>query len=356
MALNNVRENNFAATRLVAAFLVLGGHMGYIVGMGRPILLQQEVQTLGVKILFLIAGYLVAKSWLSDQVVIRYMIKRVFRIMPALIGYTVVATFVIGPCLTELSVKEYFENPNTYNYLKNIRFHVEYFLPGVFTHNPYPNAVNGSLWTLPVEVAMYFVVPVLLSLIKKIREEKMQFGVLLGVTGFFCVLQSVHLLKFPTWRVVIYATDIVQALDLIPFYLIGMCFSYPYMRKYLNTQVAVLALLMAACVNFGLIGSMAVTYLVLPYIVFSVSLAEKPVFAKVIKHEISYGIYLYGFLVQQMVVQFFMNMNYQITFTKCFVVSAVITVLCGMASSKFIEQPAQALCKKLLEKASSRNV
>lgn len=169
MAISNARDNNFAAVRLVAAFMVLGGHMGYIAGMSRPILLQQEIQTLGVKILFLIAGYLVTKSWLSDPAVIRYAIKRIFRIMPALVAYTLFATFIVGPCLTELSVKEYFQNPNTYNYLKNIRFHVEYFLPGVFTHNPYPNAVNGSLWTLPVEVALYCVVPALLSLIKKIR-------------------------------------------------------------------------------------------------------------------------------------------------------------------------------------------
>jgi hypothetical protein len=30
-------------------------------------------------------------------------------------------------------------------------------LPGVFTGNPYRNAVNGSLWTLPNEVAMYLI-------------------------------------------------------------------------------------------------------------------------------------------------------------------------------------------------------
>lgn len=114
-------------------------------------------------------------------------------------------------------------------------------------------------------------------------------------------------------------------------------------------------LLLVTCVNFGLIGNMVVMYLVLPYIVFSVSLAEKPVFAKLIKHEISYGIYLYGFLVQQVVVQFFISMNCPITFTKCFVVSAVITVLCGMLSYKFVEQPAQRICKKLLGKVSARS-
>ena len=33
----------------------------------------------------------------------------------------------------------------------------------MFVDNPYPAAVNGSLWSLPVEVLMYMLLPLLLS-------------------------------------------------------------------------------------------------------------------------------------------------------------------------------------------------
>jgi peptidoglycan/LPS O-acetylase OafA/YrhL len=32
-------------------------------------------------------------------------------------------------------------------------------LPGVFSNNIYPNAVNGSLWSLSAEVGMYIALP-----------------------------------------------------------------------------------------------------------------------------------------------------------------------------------------------------
>jgi len=50
----------------------------------------------------------------------------------------------------------YFRNPLTWGYFRNLTFvELHYSLPGVFTHNPFPNAVNGSIWTLPIELTMY---------------------------------------------------------------------------------------------------------------------------------------------------------------------------------------------------------
>lgn len=60
------RENNFAALRLIAALMVISGHMGYIVGSSIPTLFGRQIQSLGVYIFFLIGGYLITKSWMSD--------------------------------------------------------------------------------------------------------------------------------------------------------------------------------------------------------------------------------------------------------------------------------------------------
>ena len=347
------RENNFNILRLVAALMVIGGHMGYILGTSRPLLFSQEIQTVGVKIFFLIGGYLIAKSWMSDSNIIRYALKRFFRIMPALILYTILATFVFGPLLSELGYIEYFKHQGTLNYLRNIFLHVEYFLPGVFAYNPYPNAVNGSLWTLPVEVALYVLVPIILSVIMryKKRTDKTQFVILLLLTIGVCVFQIVHLYLFPQWRMVIYGTDIAQAFDLIPYYLIGMLYTFPYIRRYLNLQIAVVAILVCSCIQLNMAGSMLIMYVVFPYIVFSIALTEKPFFKNVMdKYEISYGLYLYGFFVQQATVYVCMKIGWWPSFIECFIISTIITAVLAWISFVVIERPAQRFCKLLLKK------
>ena len=68
----NSRENNFNIIRFMAAIMVMAGHMAYIGGYSLPILWGQGIQSLGVKIFFLIGGYLISKSWLSDPNPLRY--------------------------------------------------------------------------------------------------------------------------------------------------------------------------------------------------------------------------------------------------------------------------------------------
>ena len=89
----------------------MAGHMAYIGGYTLPTLWGEGIQALGVKIFFLIGGFLIAKSWESDSNPVRYMTKRVFRIFPALIAFTLVAAYVIGPILSTLTINEYFQSP-----------------------------------------------------------------------------------------------------------------------------------------------------------------------------------------------------------------------------------------------------
>ena len=176
------RDNNFNIIRFVAAIMVMAGHMAYIGGYTLPTLWGEGIQALGVKIFFLIGGFLIAKSWESDSNPVRYMTKRVFRIFPALIAFTLVAAYVIGPILSTLTINEYFQSPLVRNYLRNILLFPAYSLPGVFETNPYPNAVNGSLWTLPIEFAMYILVPIILILAGKKKEKRYSFAFVSVIT------------------------------------------------------------------------------------------------------------------------------------------------------------------------------
>lgn len=109
---------------------------------------------LGVIVFFVVSGYLVCGSWLSDSRPWAFAEKRTRRLMPGLAVMLVVVTFVVGPLLT--TNEAYFAQPETYTYLlRNLLvFPYTYDLPGVFEDNPV-KAVNGVLWTLGVEVTAY---------------------------------------------------------------------------------------------------------------------------------------------------------------------------------------------------------
>ena len=83
---NNSRENNFNIIRFVAAIMVIYGHMYYLIGSNPKCYYGMPVSSIGVKIFFLISGYLIMQSYLRDANILRYAIRRFFRIVPGLIG------------------------------------------------------------------------------------------------------------------------------------------------------------------------------------------------------------------------------------------------------------------------------
>lgn len=76
-------------------------------------------------------------SWDKDPSLYRFFIRRGTRIFSALIICILLSVIILGPLLTTLSVKDYFSQPATLIYIKNIFLHISYYLPGVFEHSPY---------------------------------------------------------------------------------------------------------------------------------------------------------------------------------------------------------------------------
>ena len=63
---------------------------------------------------------------------------------------------MIGPWATALPIADYLTDPRTWIYVRETLLFVGIDrLPGVFADNPYPLAINGSLWTLWLEVFCY---------------------------------------------------------------------------------------------------------------------------------------------------------------------------------------------------------
>jgi len=150
--------NGFDHLRLIAAALVVVHHARVLNG-GAPWMVGfgPDPGALGVGIFFVISGYLVTASLRRTPDVGAFMAKRVLRIAPGLLAALLLTALVLGPLVSGLPVSAYFGGAAPWLYvLKNLSLYaVTYDLPGVFMHAPYPNVVNGSLWSLRLEFTAY---------------------------------------------------------------------------------------------------------------------------------------------------------------------------------------------------------
>lgn len=342
------RNNNFNILRFIAAVFVIIGHMYYITGAVPFVVYGQAVSTIGVKILFLLSGYFITISYLSDdrpRHLIRYAVKRVFRIFPALI-FVVVTSMVIGSFVSTLSFHDYWGSSQTWRYLNNILMAPRYDLLGVFTDNPYPRAVNGSLWTMPVELFMYVCVPLFCLFHSRFR--------VLPGSGIILLFFVVTALRFvlPAMgiaRVVVYGTDWCAALAILPYYLAGCC--YAVFRKYKrlwNIQLATLLMFLLSCSKFGYIINELFFLVIFSYFIFSFGCCENPLFAVCFRdNDISYGMYLWGFPVQQLLVHFF---NSNVSFLWYVLMTVAIVIFLSYVSYVYVEKPMIASSRKLITK------
>lgn len=195
----NGRSAIFDWVRLAGAVAVVFGHSYTLTS--NPLPLGISWHSVGVASFFAVSGYLITGSWRSDPHLFRYAEKRARRIMPALLVVVVMTVFVIGPVITTAS--DYWRDPVTWKYFwRNSLLLPFHSLPGVFQGNP-STAVNGSLWTLPVEVFCYLMTPVLVR-----------------IGPVACVAAAAALLTFPITGEVA-GFGLAGASGAIPWFLLG---------------------------------------------------------------------------------------------------------------------------------------
>ncbi|WP_438866278.1 acyltransferase family protein [Pseudomonas sp. L1(2025)] len=333
------RSNNFDCVRLLAALAVIYGHAFPLALLGSPTLLGNSIQAFAVKIFFSISGFLICKSWVSSAGLGNYIAKRALRIFPALIVLVLVTVLIVGPVLTSLSFSEYYSNLTVLYYLKNIMLYPVYNLVDLFSYNSYKGAVNGSLWSLPVEFFMYILIA-LLAIKRKRAVDASPSSVLFIATAIMVSL-SLRLVHHTTPEIhpVVYGTDLISALDVAPYFLIGALYSYYSLERFFDMGVALF--LVGFAVLFQPTSSVmqeAFLYVVAPYVILSFATTKTIYLHRVGRYgDFSYGIYLYGFLIQQVVNAVTKN---SISPLQNALVSMPLAVLCACLSWHFIEKPA----------------
>jgi peptidoglycan/LPS O-acetylase OafA/YrhL len=155
------RDNNLNLIRAVAAIAVLVSHAYPITrGKGAEQPLQDAVgYALGhmaVLVFFAVSGFLVTASFDRRASLSQFVTARFGRLIPGLAVSVLLVALVMGPLTTTLPVAAYFDDNRTITFIIGniLTYHTQYGLPGVFLGNPYPT-VEGSIWTLIYEITCY---------------------------------------------------------------------------------------------------------------------------------------------------------------------------------------------------------
>lgn len=113
---------------------------------------------------FALSGFLVAGSLERSKTMITFLGLRVIRIYPALAVEVTLSALLIGTAVTTLPLGSYFSDPLFWKYLLNAIGDVHFYLPGVFETNPVRGIVNMQLWTVPIELLCYVSLTILVVL------------------------------------------------------------------------------------------------------------------------------------------------------------------------------------------------
>lgn len=332
-------NNNLDIFRLLAAALVIYGHAYAIAPQeGRSdvfarLLGYDYSGSLAVKLFFFLSGLVVTNSLLHKRDVAQFVIARFFRIWPALLVVTALCALVLGPLVTALPLADYWGDPQTWRYVTgNLRLSPQYALPGVFANNPHAHAVNGSLWTIVLEVGAYLAL-LALFLVGALRSRWLALAIVALV--LLDPLLGNRLLF--TWRTPHAGVDL-----LAPCFAAGALLALWQERVVVGLREAA-GLVLLFCLFRA--SSYAYYFLYAALFASTLYLAGQPWLVRLrLRSDVSYGVYLWGFPVQQTLQYLWPEQGLRFNQGA----SLLLALLLGYASWHLVEKQGIALGQRVL--------
>ncbi|SNS59585.1 Peptidoglycan/LPS O-acetylase OafA/YrhL, contains acyltransferase and SGNH-hydrolase domains [Sphingomonas laterariae] len=342
-----MRRNNFDAIRLGMALLVIWSHCFAIYHgseanepVSRLLGGHYNAGNVGVWVFFIISGFLISHSYVRSPDLWTYLKRRVARIHPGFIAATSICAFLVVPLFSSqgFAVLSPAEVARTIGLNILLQGHMP--PSDAFAANPV-QAVNGALWSIPFEFWCYLglaalgaagamrkriAVPLLMVLIMLVRAwldltgRKPGGGIIGDIIG---------------WPYLWFAVA--------PCFLAGMSV-YLYRDRLPRSRTLfaglLLALLIAAHLPVSPLASQILCGLLFPpataYMVFHLGFSRSVRLPDVARRgDYSYGTYLYGFPIQQMVMAAF---GVAMPFFLYVPTVLALSLIAGMASWYCVEQ------------------
>jgi peptidoglycan/LPS O-acetylase OafA/YrhL len=355
------RHNNFDLLRLFAASQVAFIHAGdelHIEFSGWLLGFRQFLDYFpGVPIFFVISGFLISASLDRNPNLKNYAINRCLRIYPALWTSTLLTLFLLvifGHRIWD-AIQASGANPFVIvaEWLIAQFSIAQFYNPAVFRDNFGIGLLNGSLWTIPVELQFYLALPVLAPLLWRGMNPLKQNIRLLGMTLLLFAFSWAFIHYRDELSAVNNKVAVLIRLSLLPYLFIFM------LGIILQRNQASLFRLLDGKGFYWLIFYLSIAYIISRYdqkpqniytsnlvlmtllsiTVVSLAFTARTLSERALKgNDISYGTYIYHGIV--------LNLAFEFGFTRTigvFAVVLLISYLLAMLSWLSIEQPALSL-------------
>lgn len=291
------RENNFDLLRLLAAFQVAFVHFVEHL----KIEIYEPLFTLiksvpGVPIFFVISGFLISAAYQRSPDIRNYYQNRLLRIYPALwvcLAVSILSVILIAP-------------PESVGIKEGIAWLIAQISIGQFYNPDFLRyyglgALNGSLWTIPVELQFYLALPVIFLALRKLNNT--------NISLIICMIALIAFNQFFIEAIKPLDTTInkligVSLLPYLYFFLLGMLMqqNLAFVEKALKNKwyiwLVVFITLSTITKHFGLpvtgnsinpLSSMALCFLTI-----SLAYSNTRMFSNLLRgNDISYGLYIY---------------------------------------------------------------
>jgi peptidoglycan/LPS O-acetylase OafA/YrhL len=350
MTSNDDPQNHFDALRLISAFAIIISHY-FALRDGNndlePFHRLSGVCNIGkvvTYVCFVISGELVTRAYLRKPAVVRFLLRRAIRVLPAL-WVCIFVSVGVGAVLTTIPPHQYWNASQTRHFIANgLLYPNHYNLPGLlnqFAEDDPRNAVNGSLWVIPPLFLMYVSLP-LLDLLRLLRRP----GTLLLIAALMLVAwESLELHGLsPQSRFYKYHTWLLFIPHLAFFFYCGVAAAAWGKRLPLSFSVFVLLLAMIGISFWLRHGQSLVLTLCLPYLTLYLGFARLPGVRALDRMGcIALGVYLYSYPVQHLFMHFRWR-NFSVTEQMLY--PCIVCAGIGILSWWLIESPLMRLIAK----------
>jgi peptidoglycan/LPS O-acetylase OafA/YrhL len=296
---------------------------------------------LAVQGFFVLSGFLVATSWLRLRSVRHFAVNRILRLGPGLLACLVFTAFVVAPAMFFLpphhgDFLDLAPSPLGYVWRNLVHPGRQPAIGGLLGLNPYPGVFNGSLWTLFYEAACYASVAALglAGFLSRFR------GWWLAALALLLVLHPLsHAGLTPLLCARLFDTE---GKCLCLHFACGMAWAvWPEGTAPLGRPAAVMAAAVALAAGWTLGFGDFVSPVALPMVLFWLGehLPLRNMESR-LHGDYSYGLYLYGFPMQQTLAALGLH---RAGLSGFLLLSFAVTAPLAIASWHWIEQPARRL-------------